>query len=91
MNSPPYKTLIALAAPFVAGAVSYAGIKMNFTNNRVFDGLIVLPLLFGAYFGISAFRARDSHFAMRLLALLAVIVCVLYGAVMLFITIFGLA
>src|SRR4051812_17719307 len=52
---PLANALVAIFSPAISIAVFYLGVWTHFTNNRVFDLLIALPLVNGAYCGRRAF------------------------------------
>ena len=81
--------IVALISPGISVLVFYFGVWIHFTNNRIFDGLIALPLVIGAYRGRRVFRATEARLPLRLAGLLAVIVCVPSALVFLLITAFG--
>ena len=81
--------IVALISPGISVLVFYFGVWIHFTNNRIFDGLIALPLVIGAYRGRCVFRATEARLRLRLAGLLAVIVCVPSALVFLLITVFG--
>ena len=81
--------IVATISPGISILVFYLGVWTHFTNNRVFDALITLPLMNGAYCGRRAFRSKDTSVPVRALGLLAVIVCTPFAVCYLFITIFG--
>ncbi|HXY02760.1 MAG TPA: hypothetical protein VEI49_04240 [Terriglobales bacterium] len=81
--------VVALISPGISVLVFYFGVWIHFTNNRIFDGLIALPLVIGAYCGRRVFRATEARLPVRLAGLLAVIVCVPSALVFLLITVFG--
>jgi hypothetical protein len=81
--------IVALISPGISVLVFYFGVWIHFTNNRIFDGLIALPLAIGAYCGRRVFRATEARLPLRLAGLLAVIVCVPSALVFLLITVFG--
>jgi hypothetical protein len=81
--------VVALISPGISVLVFYFGVWTHFTNNRIFDGLIALPLVIGAYCGRRVFRATEARLPVRLAGLLAVIVCAPSALVFLLITVFG--
>jgi hypothetical protein len=81
--------IVALISPGLSILVFYFGVWIQFTNNRIFDGMIALPLVIGAYCGRRAFRATGARRPVRLAGLLAVIVCVPFALLFLLITVFG--
>jgi hypothetical protein len=85
---PLASAIVALIGPGISILVFYFGVWIHFTNNRIFDGLIALPLVIGAYCGRRAFRATEARLPVRLVGLLAVIMCV--PSALLFLLITGL-
>jgi hypothetical protein len=81
--------VVALVSPGISVLIFYLGIWIHFTNNRIFDGLIALPLVIGAYCGRRVFRATEARLPVRLAGLLAVIVCVPSALVFLLIIVVG--
>jgi len=81
--------VVAIFSPVISILVFYLGVWTNFTNNRLFDALITLPLANGAYCGRRAFRSKGARIPVRVLGLLAVIVCAPAAILFLFVTIFG--
>ena len=63
---------------------------MHFTNNRLFDVLVALPLAVGGYCGIVTSRSKEAHVIVRALGVLATIVCVPFALGMLIIAVLGL-
>jgi len=86
---PLANALVAIFSPALSVLVFYLGVWTHFTNNRVFDLLIALPLINGAYCGRRAFRSTLARIPVRALGLLAIIVCIPGALVFLVITIFG--
>jgi hypothetical protein len=86
---PVWNMVTAILSPGVSVVVFYLGVRSGFTNNRIFDALITLPLVFGAFCGRRAFRSTGTTSVVRILGLVAVIVCAPSSIVFLFITIFG--
>jgi hypothetical protein len=82
--------IVATISPGISILVFYLGVWTHFTNNRIFDALITLPLTNGAYCGRRAFRSKDASVPIRVLGLLSVIVCTPFAVCFLLITIFGL-
>jgi len=80
---------VALFCPALSVLVFCLGMSSGFTNNRVFDALITLPLAFGAIYGRRAFRAKWASSWVRGLGLIAMVVCVPSVILFSFITIFG--
>ncbi len=81
--------IIAILAPGISILIFWVGVWIRFTNNRVFDALIAVPLICGAFYGRRAFRARNAAVAVRGLGVLAVIVCVQSALALSIITVFG--
>jgi hypothetical protein len=81
--------VVAILSPGISILIFYLGVRAHFTNNRLFDALITLPLINGAYCGRRAFRSKGTRVPVRLMGLLAVIICTPSAIVFLFITIFG--
>ena len=89
-NSPALMdAVVAILSPLVSILVFYLGVWIHFTNNRLFDTLITLPLANGAYYGRRAVRSQSAGVSVRILGLLAVVVCAPAAILFLFITIFG--
>ncbi len=88
-SRPFANAIVAIISPGISTLVFYFGVWIHFTNNRVFDALIALPLVSGAYCGRRAFRAADARLPVRLAGLLGVIVCVPFALLFVLITIFG--
>jgi hypothetical protein len=86
---PLANAVAAMLSPGVSILVFYLGVWTGFTNNRIFDAMIALPLVNGAYCGRRAFRVKSARLPVRLAALLAVVVCVPSALLFLLITIFG--
>lgn len=86
---PLANALVAIFSPGVSVLVFYLGVWIHFTNNRIFDATIALPLINGAYCGRRAFRVKSTRLSVRLAGFLAVIVCVPFALLFAFITIFG--
>lgn len=82
--------VMAITSPGISLLVFYLGVWNHFTNNRVFDGMIALPLVNGAYCGRRAFRTKDARRPVRAVGLLAVIICLPSALLFLFITVFGI-
>jgi hypothetical protein len=90
VNSHPFaNAVVAMLSPGISILVFYLGVWTHFTNNRLFDLLITLPLASGAYYGRRAYRPKGARVRVRVMGLLAVIVCVPAASLFLFITIFG--
>jgi hypothetical protein len=85
------KAIIAMLSPGIAFLVFHAGMWMRFTNNVLFDGLVIVPLIVGSYYGVVALRSKDTHIVVRALGLMGAGVCVLYVVFLLFVATFGLA
>ena len=81
--------LLAILSPGISILVFYLGVWTHFTNNRVFDALITLPLACGAFSGRRAFRSKGARVPVRVAGLLAAIVCTPSALLFLVITIFG--
>ena len=81
--------VLALLSPGLSILVFYIGMWTDFTNNRIFDALITLPLACGAFGGRRAFRSKGARVPVRGMGLLAVIVCAPAAILGLVITIFG--
>lgn len=81
--------VVAVFSPALSALIFSFGVWVHFTNNRLFDLLVALPLVFGAYCGRRAFRSTLAAVPVRALGLLATIVCVPGALLFLFITIFG--
>jgi hypothetical protein len=81
--------VLAILSPGLSILVFYLGVWTNFTNNRIFDALITLPLACGAFSGRRAFRSKGARIPVRVAGLLAVIVCTPSALLFLVITIFG--
>jgi hypothetical protein len=88
-SNPVANALVAVFSPAISLLIFYLGVWIHFTNNRVFDLLIALPLVNGTYCGRRAFRSALATVPVRALGLLATIVCVPGALLFLFITIFG--
>lgn len=88
-SRPVLNAVAAILSPGVSVLVGYLGIWIGFTNNRVFDALIMLPLACGAYLGRRAFQSKVARMPVRIAGLLAVIVCAPFAILFLVITIFG--
>jgi hypothetical protein len=81
--------VLAILSPGLSILVFYLGVWTKFTNNRVFDSLIALPLACGAFSGRRAFRSKSARIPVRVVGLLAVTICTPSAIVFLIITIFG--
>lgn len=86
---PVGNAVLAILTLGISILVFYLGVWSGFTNDRVFDALITLPLVIGAFCGRRAFRSKSTIRLVRVLGLLAVIVCVPSAIAFLFVTIFG--
>jgi hypothetical protein len=87
---PSANAVAALLSPGVSILVFYLGVWIHFINNRIFDALICLPLICGTYFGRRAFQSKMAHMPVRVIGLLAVIVCMPFAILFLVMTIFGI-
>jgi hypothetical protein len=81
--------VLAILSPGISILVFYLGVWTHFTNNRIFDALITLPLACGAFSGRRAFRSKSARVPVRVAGLLAVIVCTPSALLGLVIAIFG--
>ena len=81
--------ILAILSPGISILVFYLGVWTKFTNNRIFDALIALPLACGAFSGRRAFRSKGARVPVRVVGLLAVIVCAPSAILFLVITVFG--
>ncbi len=88
-SHPLTNALVAVFSPAISAFIFSFGVWLHFTNNRLFDLLVALPLVTGAYCGRRAFRSTQASVSVRALALLATIVCVPGALLFLFITFFG--
>ena len=82
--------VLALLSPGLSVLVFYIGVWTNFTNNRIFDALVTLPLACGAFSGRRAFRSKGARVPVRVMGLLAVIVYSPSAILGLVITSFGI-